>query len=129
MTPCYELSKCPSYISDESRICGGELRDSFGSLESLDSNNDGRFDKGQDCLWTLITTIDKLIEITILEYDIRSLRTYEDKMCINEFLEVNWNVFACVRACVRACVCVFCNVRTNNGAVSTYLSLPHLLFL
>ena len=51
--------------------CGGTLTNTSGQIQSPDEDNDGVFDHGVECEWTLLFE-NTLIELRILRLDLRT---------------------------------------------------------
>ena len=51
--------------------CGGTLTNTSGQIQSPDEDNDGAFDQGLECEWTLLFE-NTLIELRIMRLDLRT---------------------------------------------------------
>ena len=60
-----------SKLSAYTNSCGGTLTKSSGQIQSPDEDNDGVFDYGVECEWTLLFE-NTLIELHILRLDLRT---------------------------------------------------------
>ena len=63
--------------------CRYTYTDSQGEFRTPDSNQDGYYDNGLTCDWTIITEQGKLIWLFILEFDVQT-----DDQCIYDNLKV-----------------------------------------
>ena len=63
----------------EQNNCGGYLTDTAGWLSSVDLDNDGKYDRNLDCLWTIVAKEGHKIFLRILLLDID---------CDNDYLSV-----------------------------------------
>nr|XP_044991063.1 cubilin [Jaculus jaculus] len=52
--------------------CGGQLRDPNNSFVSPDSDSNGRYDKGLNCIWYIIAPVNKLIKLTFSKFVLES---------------------------------------------------------
>lgn len=54
----------------ESHGCGGVLNASSGTFQSLDYDNDGKYESGLDCVWVIMAPPTKIIRITFQRFDV-----------------------------------------------------------
>ncbi|XP_068094350.1 cubilin [Hyperolius riggenbachi] len=48
--------------------CGGYLTNSTGHFSSPDSDHDGKYERGLDCVWTIAAPVDKQIKLTFTRF-------------------------------------------------------------
>ncbi|KAM9307657.1 cubilin [Gastrophryne carolinensis] len=65
--------------------CGGYLTNTSGSFSSPDSNNDGKYDKGMNCVWTIGAAVNKEIR---LEFSGFSLEAAAYRTCRYDFVKI-----------------------------------------
>ena len=69
--------------------CDAVLTGQSGYLASVDTDEDGQYDHGQDCRWTIRLGYTNVIVFEVLKQDI--YQSTELSVCENDFLEVKNN--------------------------------------
>ena len=73
------------YITERERDCGELLTDQSGVFHSPDNDNNGVYENGQDCLWTLTALEGQVIYLKFIKFD---LEDGENNICAYDFVEV-----------------------------------------
>lgn len=66
--------------------CGGLLNSTSGTFSSPDIDGDGSYDSGLECVWQLVVSPDKVLQLSIPNMVVEYAND-----CIYDFLEVRYH--------------------------------------